>query len=59
MMVAAHKNDLDAAAAAGLRTAFVQRPLEFGDAAKKDVRPEVRFDLNVRDFGDLARKLGA
>ncbi|HMH19755.1 MAG TPA: haloacid dehalogenase type II [Burkholderiales bacterium] len=59
MMVAAHKNDLDAAAAAGLRTAFVQRPLEFGDPAKKDVKPEIRFDLNVRDFGDLAQKLGA
>jgi 2-haloacid dehalogenase len=59
MMVAAHKNDLDAAAAAGLRTAFVQRPLEFGDPAKKDVTPEERFDLNVGDFGDLAKKLGA
>ena len=58
MMVAAHKSDLDAAAAAGLRTAFVQRPKEFGEAAKKDLTPEKRFDLNVKDFGELAAKLG-
>jgi 2-haloacid dehalogenase len=58
MMVAAHKDDLDAAAGAGLRTAFVQRPMEFGDPAKKDVSPESRFDLNAKDFVDLARQLG-
>jgi 2-haloacid dehalogenase len=58
LMVAAHKDDLDAAARAGLRTAFVQRPLEFGDAAKKDVAFEPRFDVNAKDFVDLARKLG-
>lgn len=58
MMVAAHKSDLDAAAAAGLRTAFVQRPKEFGDPASNDVKPEKRFDLNARDFGELAAKLG-
>lgn len=58
MMVAAHKPDLDAAAAAGLRTAFVQRAMEFGDPARNDLKPERRFDLNVKDFGDLAAKLG-
>ncbi len=58
IMVAAHKSDLDAAAVAGLRTAFVQRPKEFGDPGKKDLTPEKRFDLNVKDFGDLAAKLG-
>lgn len=58
MMVAAHKDDLDAASAAGLRTAFVARPMEFGDPAKKDVRPEKRFDVNAADFVDLARQLG-
>ena len=58
MMAAAHKSDLDAAAAAGLRTAFVQRPKEFGDPAKKDLTPEKRFDLNVKDFSELAAKLG-
>jgi 2-haloacid dehalogenase len=58
LMVAAHKDDLDGAARAGLRTAFVQRPLEFGDAAKKDVSFETRFDVNAKDFVDLARELG-
>jgi len=58
MMVAAHKNDLRAAQAAGLRAAFVQRPLEFGDPTKKDVKPEKDFDVNAADFIDLASKLG-
>jgi len=58
MMVAAHKDDLDGAARAGLRTAFVTRPLEFGDPALKDLAPEARFDVNARDFLDLARQLG-
>lgn len=58
MMVAAHKNDLRAAQKAGLRAAFVQRPLEFGDGVKKDLKPEKEFDVNARDFIDLAAKLG-
>jgi len=58
MMVAAHKDDLDAAARSGLRTAFVTRPLEYGGAAKKDLAPEARFDVNAKDFVDLARQLG-
>ena len=58
LMVAAHKDDLRAAQATGMRTAFVQRPMEFGDAAKKDVKPEKDFDVNAKDFIDLADKLG-
>jgi 2-haloacid dehalogenase len=58
LMVAAHKDDLDGAARARLRTAFVARPLEFGDPALKDVAPEPRFDVNAKDFLDLARQLG-
>jgi 2-haloacid dehalogenase len=58
LMVAAHKDDLDGAARAGLRTAFVARPLEFGDPAFKDVAPEPRFGVNAKDFLDLARQLG-
>lgn len=58
MMVAAHKSDLRAAQATGLRAAFVQRPLEFGDTAKKDLKPEKDFDVNAADFLDLASKLG-
>ena len=58
MMVAAHKDDLRAAQRAGMRAAFVRRPLEFGDPAKKDLKPEKDFDLNAADFVDLAAKLG-
>jgi 2-haloacid dehalogenase len=58
MMVAAHKDDLDAAARAGLATAFVQRPLEFGATGQKDVAPEERFEVNARNFLDLADQLG-
>jgi 2-haloacid dehalogenase len=58
LMVAAHKDDLDGAARAGLRTAFVARPLEFGDPARNEVAPEARFDVNAKDFLDLARQLG-
>jgi 2-haloacid dehalogenase len=36
MMVAAHPGDLHAAAEAGLRTAYVHRPLEFGPGAEPD-----------------------
>jgi 2-haloacid dehalogenase len=59
MMVAAHKSDLRAAKQAGLRTAFVPRPLEFGAAGAADNGPDASFDVTARDFVDLADKLGA
>lgn len=62
MMVAAHKNDLHAAKACGMPTAFVRRPLEHGPDVKKDphldMRSERAFDINADDFLDLARRLG-
>ncbi len=62
MLVAAHKNDLDGAKKAGLSTCFVPRPLEFGRTVAAisayDGSYEPRFDLNVRDFGELAGALG-
>jgi len=57
MMVAAHKDDLHAARACGLQTAFVPRPREYGPQAKPDVSREPAFDLHARDFNDLARQL--
>lgn len=57
MMVAAHKNDLFAAKACGLATAFVRRPLEFGPGVKTDLKAERAFDINADDFPDLARRL--
>lgn len=57
MMVAAHKDDLRAAQACGLATAFVRRPREKGPKVKLDLAPEPAFDCNARDFVDLARRL--
>jgi 2-haloacid dehalogenase len=57
MMVAAHKDDLHAARACGLKTAFVPRPREYGPAVKVDVSREPAFDVHARDFNDLARQL--
>ena len=59
MMVAAHKDDLRAAKACGLATAFVRRPKEKGPKVKVDMKPEADFDFNARDFVDLARRLSA
>ena len=58
MMVAAHVDDLCAAQACGLRTAYVHRALEFGpDAPPKPARPG-GFDRVASDFLDLANQLG-
>lgn len=57
MMVAAHKDDLHAARACGLKTAFVPRPKEYGPSVKVDTSREPAFDLHARDFNDLARQL--
>ncbi len=59
MMVACHKYDLHAAKAFGMKTAFVARPLEFGPEGKPDITPDPAFDINARDFLDLADQLGA
>ena len=58
MMVAAHLGDLRAAKAAGLRTAFVTRPQEFGPDGKPDLKGDASVDLSATDFNDLARQLG-
>jgi len=57
MLVAAHPSDLSAARAAGLRTAFVARPLEHGPLARAARVAE--FDVMATDFLDLAEQLGA
>jgi 2-haloacid dehalogenase len=58
VMVAAHQGDLRAARGAGLKTAFVPRPLEYGPGAKVDPTPDPSFDLVATDFNDLAGRLG-
>jgi 2-haloacid dehalogenase len=57
MMVAAHSNDLAAAAVLGLRTAHVARPNEKGDGRGEAV-PAVPVDFAVKSLEELAEKLG-
>ena len=57
MMVAAHPSDLRAAAACGLRTAYVLRPLEHGPGGPMEAYTEGEFDAVASDFIDLARQL--
>lgn len=61
MLVAAHKDDLRAAAACGLRTAYIERPMEFGadSVARglKDLSRSPDLDFHATDFLDLARQL--
>lgn len=59
MMVACHPSDLDAAAACGLRTGYVHRPLERGRGSVSEPVAAGAFDLVADDFIDLARRLGA
>jgi len=58
MMVAAHKSDLRAAQAAGLKAAFVERPLEKGPGGGADLLPDPGADLEATNFMALADKLG-
>ena len=60
MMVAAHNNDLRAAKAQGMKTAFVPRPTEHGPGQITDLAPDPEcVDLPATDFVELAAKLGA
>lgn len=59
LMVAAHHQDLVAAAACGFRTAYVHRRREFGDGPKDDLPAQHGHDLVVADFAELADRLGA
>ncbi|HXJ47746.1 MAG TPA: hypothetical protein VNF91_01140, partial [Candidatus Acidoferrum sp.] len=58
MMVAAHKGDLRAAQSAGMRAAFVERPLERGAGGGADLLPDPLADVEASDFVDLAGRLG-
>jgi 2-haloacid dehalogenase len=58
MMVAAHASDLRAAAASGLRTAFVSRPLEHGSVQRPEPT-DSSFDVTATSLDDLASQLGA
>ena len=57
MLVAAHNDDLKAAAQCGFRTAFVERPFEHGPDQTMDRTADGDYDYVALDFVDLARQL--
>lgn len=59
MLVAAHPGDLRAAQQAGLRAAYVTRPLEYGPNQRAHKVADGEFDFTAKDFLDLADQLGA
>ncbi len=60
MMVAAHKDDLEAARKQGMRTAYIPRPGEYGPrkAPYPDL-PDFKPDVEANGLVELAQKLGA
>jgi 2-haloacid dehalogenase len=58
MLVAAHQDDLAHARAAGLKTAYIERPLEYGSAQRKDVSAHPGNTYHAPDLLALARLLG-
>ena len=61
MMCAAHVSDLQAARSCGLRTGFIYRPNEFGDASvgSADKAKAGDFDVVSESIVDLAQQMGA
>jgi 2-haloacid dehalogenase len=55
MLVAAHPFDLKGARRAGLRTAFIERPLEYGPGSPAREDPDA--DESVADLNELADRL--
>jgi 2-haloacid dehalogenase len=56
MMVAAHSNDLEAAAKSGLRTAFVAQPGEFGPNTGEAI-PTLKVDIAASTFQEFALRM--
>jgi 2-haloacid dehalogenase len=58
MLVAAHQDDLAAARACGLKTAYIERPFEFGNNHPKDVSANAENTYHAVNFLELAVQLG-
>jgi 2-haloacid dehalogenase len=58
MMVAAHPSDLRAAAACGLRTAYIPRPDEQGPGGSMEAASDGEFDVVAPSLVALAARLG-
>ncbi len=57
MLVAAHQNDLAAAHDCGLKTAYIERPMEFGSTQLKDVSANPENTLHAKNIVELASLL--
>ncbi|MEO5697303.1 MAG: haloacid dehalogenase type II [Burkholderiaceae bacterium] len=57
LMVACHNFDLNAAHAAGFKTAFVRRPAEWGPAGPPDPNPNMAYDFIEDGFDELKRSV--
>jgi 2-haloacid dehalogenase len=58
VMVAAHNGDLNAAAAEGMRTAFIARPTEYGPGQDHDLTADGDIDIAASSVEELAERLG-
>jgi 2-haloacid dehalogenase len=57
MLVAAHQDDLASARLCGLKTAYIERPFEFGKNRPKDVSPDSANTYHAVNFLELAVQL--
>ncbi len=57
MLAAAHHSDLEAARNCGLRTAYIERPFEYGEDRPKPVAPWDKNTLHAKNIVDLAEQL--
>lgn len=58
MMCAAHNDDLEAARSHGMRTAYINRPYEYGADQTKDFGAEEDWDIVTDHIGGIADALG-
>lgn len=58
MMVAAHNDDLRAARNLGFKTAYINRPYEYGDGQTTDLHAEESWDIIGDNMTDIADSLG-
>jgi len=58
MMTAAHNDDLEAARSHGMRTAYVNRPYEYGPDQSKDFEAESEWDVITDTIIGVAEKMG-
>lgn len=57
MMVAAHNDDLYAARSLGFKTAYINRPYEYGEAQLNDFQAEEDWDIVGEYMTDIANEL--